>query len=64
MLYESETWWLGQNEIGILQRAKRAMVRSVCGVKLMDKKSTKDLMQPLDLIETIDPLVWTCIEIG
>ena len=29
---------------------------SMCGVKLMGKKSTKDLMQMLDLNETIDPL--------
>ena len=32
------------------------MVRSICEVKLMDKKSTKDLMQILDLNETIDQL--------
>ena len=30
------------------------MVRNMCGVKLMDKKSTKDLMQMLDLSGTID----------
>ena len=29
---------------------------SICGVKLIDKKSTKDLMQTLDLYETIDQL--------
>ena len=28
----------------------------MCGVKLMDKKSTKDLMQMLDLNETINQL--------
>ena len=28
----------------------------MCGVKLVDKKSTKDLMQVLDLNETIDQL--------
>ena len=37
MLYGSETWCLGQNEMGILQRTERAMVRNMCGVKLMDK---------------------------
>ena len=31
-------------------------MRNVCGVKLMDKKSTRDLMQMLDLNETIDQL--------
>ena len=54
MLYGSETWSLGQNEIGILQRTERAMVRNMCGVKLMDKKSTKGVMQILDLNETVD----------
>ena len=28
----------------------------MCGVKLMDKKSTNDLMQMLDLNETMDQL--------
>ena len=71
MLYGSETRCLGQNDIGILQKTESTMVRNMCGVKLMDKKSTKHLMQMLDLIETIDQLaktnsllVWTCIEKG
>ena len=57
MLYGSETWCLFQIEIGILQRTERAMARNMCGVTLMDKKSTKDLMQMLDINETIDQLV-------
>ena len=56
MLYGSVTWSLGQNEIGILLRTERAMERNMCGVKLMDKKSTKDLMQILDLNEAMDQL--------
>ena len=56
MLYGSETWCLGLNEIWILQMTEGAMVRSMCGVKLMDKKSTKDLMQMLHLNEAIDQL--------
>ena len=59
MLYGSETWSLGQNKIGILQRTERAMVRSMCVVKLMDKKSSKDRMHMLDLNETIDQLART-----
>ena len=31
-------------------------MRNMCGVKLVDKKSTKDLMQMLDLNETMDQL--------
>ena len=56
MFYGSETWSLGQNEIGLLQRTDRAMVRNMCGVKLIDKKSTKDLMQMLELNVTMDLL--------
>ena len=56
MLYGSETWCLGQNEIRILKRTERAMVINMCGVKLKDKKLTKDPMQMLDLNETIDQL--------
>ena len=41
---------------GIFRRTVRAMVRYMCGVKLKDKKSTTDLMQMLDLNETIDQL--------
>ena len=59
MLYESETWCIGLNEIGILQRTERSMVRNMCGVKSMDKKTTKDVMQMLDLNETMDQLANT-----
>ena len=31
-------------------------MRSMCGVKLVDKKSTKDLLQMLDMYEAIDQL--------
>ena len=44
MVYGSETWCVGQNRIGTLQRIEGTMMRSMCGVKLMGKKSTKDLM--------------------
>ena len=56
ILHRNETSSLGQNEIGILQRTERAMVRSMCGVKLMDKKSTKDVMLMLHMNETIHHL--------
>ena len=47
MLYGSETWCLMENEIAILRRAERAMVRAMCGAKLMEKKRTEDLMEML-----------------
>ena len=48
LCYGSETWCLGLNEIGIAQATAR--------VALVDKKSTKELMQMLDLNETMDQL--------
>ena len=53
MLYGSETWCLSENEMAILRRTKRAMVRAMCGVKLMDKKRTVDLMEMLGLEESV-----------
>ena len=32
---------------------KRAMMRAICGAKLMEKKRTKDLMEMLGLKETV-----------
>ena len=52
MLYGSETWCLRKNEMAILRRTERAMVRVRCGAKLMEKKRTKDLMEMLGLKET------------
>ena len=53
MLYESETWCLRENEIAILRRTERAMVRGMCGAKLMERKRTEDLMEKLGLKETM-----------
>ena len=49
MLYESETWCLKQNEVAILRRAEISMVRAMCGVKLVDKRKTVELMYILGL---------------
>ena len=42
MLHGCETWCLRENEMAILRRAERAMVRamvrSMCGAKLMEKR--------------------------
>ena len=56
MLYGGETWSLGRGEIWILQITERAIVINMCWVKLMDKNSTRDLMQMLDMNETMDQL--------
>ena len=56
MLYGSETWCLRENEMIILRRTERAMVRSMCGVKLVDRKNTEDLMKMLGFKETLDKM--------
>ena len=42
--------------MAILRRTKRAMVRAMCGAKLMEKKRTKDLMAMLGFKETVVPM--------
>ena len=53
MLYGSETWCLRENEMAILRMNERAMVRAMCGAKLMEKKRTEGLMKMLGLKETM-----------
>ena len=51
MLHGSKAWSLGRD------LAKNCViVRNMCEVKLIDRKSTNDLMQMLDLNKTIDQL--------
>ena len=40
--------------MGILGRTERAMVRSMCGVKLVDGKKIQELMEMLGWKETLD----------
>jgi len=44
MLYVSETWCLRENEMAILRRTERSVVRTMCGVMLKDRKNTKELV--------------------
>ena len=57
MLYGSETWCLRVSKVAILRRAERSMVRAMCGVKLVDKRNTLELMVMLGLKEAADKLV-------
>ena len=45
-----------KNEVAILRKAKRSMVRATCGVKLVDKKNKEELMDMLGLKEANDKL--------
>ena len=40
--------------MAILRRTERAMVRSMCGVKLVDTKKMEDLLEMLGLNEMLD----------
>ena len=51
MLYGSETWCLRENEMAILRRTERAMVRAMCGAKLMENKRTENLKEMFGLKE-------------
>ena len=44
ILYGSETWCLKENEKAILRRTERAMVRSMCGQKVVDRKTAEEQM--------------------
>ena len=54
MLYGSETWHLRETEKAVSRRTERAMVRSMCVVKLVDRKKMEDLMEMLGLKETFN----------
>ena len=73
MLYGSETWCLRENEMAILRRTKRAMVRAMGGAKLMEKKRTEGVMEMLGLKEMFSgsdgkgewsEMVRACVEEG
>ena len=49
-------WCLRENKVVILRRAKRSMVRVMCGVKLVNKRNTEELMDMLGLKEAPDNL--------
>ena len=41
MLYRSETWCQSKDEMAILTRAKKAMIRAMCGIVLSEKSSSQ-----------------------
>ena len=52
MLYGSETWCLRENEMAILRRTEKAMMRATCGVKMIKKRRNQELMSLLGLKDT------------
>ena len=51
VLYGSETWCLRENEMAIL-RTKKAIMRAMCGVKIIEKRRSQELMSLLGLKDT------------
>ena len=54
ILYGSDAWCLKENKKAILRRTERAMVRAMCGQKVVDRKTTEEHMDMLVLEEAID----------
>ena len=46
-----------ESEMTILRRTEKAMVRSMCEVKLVNRKNIEDLMEMLGLKKTLDRMV-------
>ena len=40
LLYGSEAWCLREKKMAILRRTERAMIRAMCGVKLLDRRNS------------------------
>ena len=57
MTYGSETWVVTSVKESILRRAEKQMLRMMCGVKLADGVSTKELVVRLGLDNTIVEVV-------
>ena len=56
MLYGSETWCLRENEMAILRKTEKAMMRAMCKVKVIEKRTNQELMSLLNLKDTLDGL--------
>ena len=56
MLYGSKTWCLKENKKAILRRTERAMVRAMCGRKVVDRITTEEQLDMLGLKETVGGL--------
>ena len=54
MLYGSETWCLRENEMAILRRTEKAMIRAMCEFTLIEKRRSQELMSLLGVKDTMD----------
>ena len=49
-------WCLRKNEVAILKRAERSMLKSICSMKLVDKRNPNMLIDMLRFKEAADKL--------
>ena len=56
MLYGNETWCLRKNEIAILRRTEKTMMRAMCGVKIIEKRRSQELMSMLGSKDALNEL--------
>ena len=54
MLYGSEARCLRERKMAILRRTERAMIRAMCGVKLLDRRNSEELVDMLGIKESLD----------
>ena len=56
MLYRNKTQCLRENEMAILRRTEKAMMRAMCKVKVIEKRTSQELMSLLRVKDTLDGL--------
>ena len=56
MLYGSKTWCLRENEMAILRRTEKAMMKATCGVKIIEKRRSQELLSLQGIKDTLDGL--------
>ena len=56
MLHRSEIWCMRENEMAISRRTGKAMIRAMCGVRLIEERRSQELMSLLGLKDTLNGL--------
>ena len=56
MFYESVVWFVLEDVMVITRRTEKAIIKVMCGVELIGKRSTQKLINLLGLEETLNRL--------
>ena len=54
LLYGSEAWCLREKEMAIMRRTETEMIRALCGVNLLDQRSSEELIDMLGIKKSLD----------